>query len=196
VNLSSPLLEVLGKRGRVKVLETLYRFPKRDFSINELARESSVPVMTCWRCVKEFENLGIVRVNTIGKTFAVSLNTESTIVKKLKSVEIPDPHRDSAIMFVKRISKVRGVKATYLFGSVLTATHKHYSDVDIAIIYSPETILKEDLEEICTKLTLDILRRTKIHIIPFYLSEMELKEKNNPIVRNILSGELLWKKEH
>lgn len=96
MHLSPALLSVLGKKGRTKVLEFLYKFPKRSFTVNELAREASVPVMTCWRCVKEFEDLNIVRVDVIGKTFAVRLNEKSAIVKDLKHANMYDRAVDYA----------------------------------------------------------------------------------------------------
>ena len=193
--LSPPLLSVLGKSGRVKILETLYRFPKRAFTINELARESAVPVMTCWRSVKEFEDLEIVKIETIGKAFAVRLNEKSAIVKDLKHVKLVDVHRDSALRFVEAIRKIDGVNACYLFGSVSKSKHKPSSDVDIGIIYDPKKLKRETLDEICTKETLKILKKSGMRVIPFYLSDDELKDKSKPIVKNILSGELLWKKE-
>ena len=63
MQLSPVLMSVLGKKGRLKILETLYKFPKRSFSINELAKESLVPVMSCWRGVKELEMLDILTLS-------------------------------------------------------------------------------------------------------------------------------------
>lgn len=195
VRLSPLLLSVLGKKGRIKILETLYKYPKRAFTINELARESAIPVMTCWRSVKEFESLEVVKVDTVGKTFAVRLNVQSPIVKDLENAKLTDVHRDSALMFSKAVRKIDGVTACYLFGSVSKSIHKPGSDVDIAVIYDPKRIKRVILEELCAKHTLKILKTSGMRIIPLYLSDNELKNKNKSIVKDILSGDLLWRKE-
>lgn len=90
IQISPPLLQSLGKRGRLKVLDILVKYPGRAFTINELAREAGVPAMTCWRTVREFGSLGIVRIDTIGKAFAVRLNGESKILVDLKRGRIAD----------------------------------------------------------------------------------------------------------
>ena len=194
MQLSQTLLSVLGKTGRIKILETLYKFPKRAFTINELARESGVPVMSCWRGVKEFEDLQIVRVDAVGKTFAVRLNEKSSIVNELKHAKLSDVHRDSALRFAKALRRTNGVSACFLFGSVSTSAHKSSSDVDIAIVYNPKKVAREALEEICTKLTKESLKTSGMRIIPFYMTVDELKDESKSIVKNILAGELLWKK--
>jgi len=45
--------------------------------------------MTCWRAVREFEGLGMVTIDRVGKAFAVGLNGASGVVRGLKDMKIP-----------------------------------------------------------------------------------------------------------
>jgi predicted nucleotidyltransferase len=190
--LSSPLLATLGKRGRAEVLGTLYKYPKRRFTVNELARESHTAVMTCWRAVREFEGLGMVTVDRVGKAFAVGLNEESRVVRGLRDMKILDPYREGANLFAATLSRVEGVDECYLFGSVARGRHRPESDIDIAVVYDEDTISREDVEKESSMVAKEILQRTRMRIVPLCLSK---RNKDKPLWDEIVRGKVLWRKE-
>jgi Polymerase beta, Nucleotidyltransferase/Winged helix-turn-helix DNA-binding len=196
IQISPPLLQSLGKRGRLKVLDILVTYPARAFTINELAREAGVPAMTCWRCVREFEAMGMVTVDTVGKAFAVRLNGDSGVVKDLKRSRLGDFQRDAAVKFAGYLRGLEGVVGCYLFGSVSEATQGPASDVDVAVVYDPIKINRSALEQACAAETVRIQQSTGARIVPFYITQGELGQNSLPAVNNILAGEDLWKSGH
>jgi len=196
MRISAPLLQSLGKRGRLKVLDILVRYPARAFTINELARETGVPVMTCWRTVREFEAMGMVTVDTVGKAFAVRLNGASVVVKDLKRSRLGDFQRDAAVKFAGFLHGLDGVVGCYLFGSVSESTQGPASDVDVAVVYDSKKIGRASLEQACADETLRIQQTTGARIVPFYITQTDLIQNSLPAVPNILAGEDLWKSGH
>ena len=196
MQISPPLLRSLGKRGRLKVLDMLVKYPARAFTINELARESGVPVMTCWRAVQEFEAMGMVTVDTVGKSFAVRLNGSSMVVKDLKRSRMGDFQRDAAVKFTDFLRGLDGVVGCFLFGSVSESTQGPASDVDIAVVYDPKRIDRSALEQACAGETVRLQQSTGARIMPFYITQTELRDNSLPAVDNILEGEDLWKNGH
>lgn len=82
----SSLLGIVAKKSKTQIFNILYRNPDKEFSVNELARESKIPVMSCWRAIKEFENLDIIKVKTVGNAFAIVLNKESKTTEYMRSL--------------------------------------------------------------------------------------------------------------
>jgi len=196
IQISPPLLSSLGKRGRLKVLDILVKYPARAFTINELARESGVPAMTCWRTVREFEAMGMVTVDTVGKAFAVRLNGESVVVKDLKRSRLGDFQRAAAVKFASFLRGLDGVVGCYLFGSVSEAIQGPASDVDVAVVYDSKKTERSVLERSCAGETVRILRSTGARIVPFYITRSELRQNSLSAVNNVLAGEDLWKSGH
>ena len=196
MSVSPPLLSSLGKRGRLKVLDTLVKYPARAFTVNELARESGVPAMTCWRAVREFEAMGMVTVDTVGKAFAVRLNIGSVVVKDLKRSRLGDFQRDAAFKFAGFLREMKGVTGCYLFGSVARSTQGPASDVDVAVVYDPKKTDRATLEQACAGETLRVQQSTGARIVPFYITQAELLRKSSEASGNILAGEDLWKSGH
>jgi predicted nucleotidyltransferase len=182
------ILSALVKKGRIKIIEVLGKYPSRDFSINELARESKVPVMSCWRAVKEFESLGIVTIRSVGNVSAIRFRPESDSAKSAICIVLADrldPYRESALEFARELSEVPGIMRCILFGSVLKGTHKPGSDVDVAVVYDVKKIEKETFDLKIAEGIAEIEEKcgTRIVALP-----IEKSETAKPGVKRILDG--------
>ncbi|MFA5772468.1 MAG: nucleotidyltransferase domain-containing protein [Thermoplasmata archaeon] len=189
--LKSPVFEVLGKESVRLALSTLQAYPVRYFTINELAREAGVPVMSCWRAVKDLEKLGVVAVRRIGKSDAVSLNGDSSILKAL--TEFKEPYIAAAEKFAKNAAEIDGLKFCYLFGSVAKGVHKLGSDIDIALVYD-DKFSEKKISSIVSKITWMILDEDKMRITPFYISVKDFEKGDKKVTKDIKDGILLWPK--
>jgi len=124
----------LSRKGSRTLLSLLMKYPKRRFSINELAKSGAVPFGTAWNIVKEWESGGIVNTEKIGKSVAVSLGSGPYLEMTKKALEMPSsPHRMALGEIARRLRKA-GVRTAYLFGSVAEGREKPSSDVDIALV--------------------------------------------------------------
>jgi len=159
---------------RKNLLQLLLKYPKREFSMLELANESKTSYATTWRTVQELDKLGIILTKKIGNITVCRLNTKSPYISEVKkSLQIMSPHRKAALLFAKNIKRLLYVKKVILFGSVAKGKEKPSSDVDIAVI----TTKKTEMEKVINKLVSKILESTRIKIVPLLLTEKELKEK-------------------
>ncbi|MCX9083602.1 MAG: nucleotidyltransferase domain-containing protein [Candidatus Methanoperedens sp.] len=183
---------MLGKKGRMEIIDVLSRYPKRDFSINELAREANVPVMSCWRAVKDFEQVGFVIVRSVGKTSAVRFNEKSEMAESIESMlklKALDPYRMAAQEFSSKIMGCPWAKKCVLFGSVLKGAHKPGSDVDLAIIYDDKKAKKSDVELKVAQITAEVEEKYRIRTVTLVFSECESRKK---LVMDIIEwGEVL-----
>jgi len=182
------LLDVLGKKGRARMLDVLKRYPRRDFSINELAKEAGMPVMSCWRAVKDFEAVGLVVVRSIGKASAVRLNEGSEIAKSALSaldLDEKDPYRTAARAFSKMLARYPWVERCILFGSVSRGTHKPGSDVDIAVVYDEKKIEKKNADLKVAEAVAKTGDSYGIRIVSLVLSKPEYSSES---VRKLLKG--------
>jgi predicted nucleotidyltransferase len=117
------------------MLETLLAFPKRQFTINELAKEAGVPFASAWRLVKRWEPAGILETGRVGKSVTVRLHKSEyldSIVSLLKISTTPQAFTANALKGV--LAKEKGVKEAWLFGSVAKGEEKRASDIDVALL--------------------------------------------------------------
>ncbi len=190
----SIVLSVIGKGYRIELLAVLFDYPSRKFTINELAKTAGVPVMTAHRAVREFQRLGLVEIESIGKSFVVTLNKKSKLVESLKKLSLPDPFVDAAKKFAKEMSTTKGVEEIYLFGSVAKRKHKLTSDVDLAVIYNSEKITKKEIETKLSEAVSNILLTNAIRIVPLAITRRGMKTAaEREFMKSVYAGELIWK---
>jgi predicted nucleotidyltransferase len=128
-------LQLVKYRGSREMLETLLTFPKRQFTINELAREAGVPFASAWRLVKKWEPAGIIETGRVGKSVTVRLRKSEyldSIVSLLRISTSPQAFTANALKGV--LAKEKRVKEAWLFGSVARGEEKPASDIDVALL--------------------------------------------------------------
>ena len=127
--------ELLAYAGSRQLFETLRSFPKRQFTINELAKTAKLPFTTTWKLVQKFERAQIVDVTLIGKSRAVRYKESPFSQLILKILQLSRTPQALSIPELKRILKAKkGIAWAYLFGSVAKNTEKLESDVDVALL--------------------------------------------------------------
>jgi predicted nucleotidyltransferase len=128
-------LELVKYKGAKRVFETLSRFPKRRFTISELAKTSKTPFSSVWRLVKKWEKAGIVEAGRIGKSVAVNLKQSAYTSKVSELVRLSESPQAFTVKTLKRtLKKTRGVKKVFLFGSTARGEEELDSDVDLAVL--------------------------------------------------------------
>ncbi len=128
-------LELVKYRGSRRMLETLLKFPDRQFTISELAREAGVPFASAWRLVKKWGPAGIVDTGRVGKSVTVKLRG-SGYVKRVASIldASVSPQAFAASALCRVLSRDARVKQAFLFGSVAGGSERLESDVDVALL--------------------------------------------------------------
>jgi len=128
-------MELVKNRGARQMLETLMKFPSRQFTINELARESAVPFASAWRLVRLWEPAGIIETGRVGRSVTVKLRKSEYLdaVSSLLKISV-SPQAFTADAVANLLAREKGVKEAYLFGSVASGKETPASDIDIALL--------------------------------------------------------------
>lgn len=128
-------IDFVKQKGSRKLLETLLKFPKRMFAINESSREAGVPFASTWRIVKRWEAAGIIETGKVGNSVTVKLHESeySKAVTKLLGISM-SPQAFTAGKLKALFAKERDVEDAYIFGSVASGEEKLMSDIDVAVV--------------------------------------------------------------
>ena len=169
-------LEVLlGSRVKVKILRTLCRHRGKEFTIRELADFLNVSHTGVRKALSDLYKMNAVRIRVIGKSHAVTVNTESYaagLVDKMFKIE-----GETLSELVKLVAEKLGdpsITSALIFGSVARGEEEPLSDVDLFIL----TEDKEKAEGAVSELQREVSNRFGNAISPYILSEEDLADED------------------
>ncbi len=190
--LSRELISILAKSGRIEIIRVLKAHHDTQFTINELARTSGVPVMTTWRAVKELKKAGIVRTRKVGNATAVSLTDDAAKLKAMRSIPDTDPYRAAAKAFAEGLSGQDWLVECRLFGTVGRGDHRPGEEVDVAVVYDEsvtEALAKAEAEAVAA----DVRARTNVAIVPLCVSGREMSRRGG-LGAELRDKEVVWQR--
>lgn len=169
-------LEVLlGSRVKVKILRTLCRHRGKEFTIRELADFLNVSHTGVRKALSDLYKMNVVRIRVIGKSHAVTVNSESYaagLVDKMFRIE-----GETLSELVKLIAEKLGdptITSALIFGSVARGEEESLSDIDLFIL----TEDKEKAEGAVSELQREVSNRFGNAISPYILSEEDLADED------------------
>ena len=169
-------LEVLlGSRVKVKILRTLCRHRRKEFTIRELADFLNVSHTGVRKALSDLYKMNAVRIRVIGKSHAVTVNTESYaagLVDKMFKIE-----GETLRELVKLVAKKLGdpsITSALIFGSVARGEEEPLSDIDLFIL----TEDKEKAKGAVSELQREVSKRFGNAISPYILSEEDLADED------------------
>lgn len=128
-------LQLIKYSGSRKMLETLVRFPNRQFTINELAKVAEVPFVSTWRLVKMWEPAGLIETGRVGRSITVKLRKSDYLDSILTLLKISKSPQSFTVHALRDLlAKETAVKEAYLFGSVARGGETLASDIDVALL--------------------------------------------------------------
>lgn len=128
-------IQLIKYKGSRKLLETLVKYPNRQFTINELAKEAKVPFASAWRLVRKWEPAGMLETGKVGRSVTVRLRRSEYLDSVLSLLKMSmSPQAFTAHALRDLLAKDGGVREAYLFGSVAKGDEKLTSDIDIALL--------------------------------------------------------------
>ncbi len=175
--ISAELIGILAKRGRIEMLRTLKAFPGRDFTINEIAKTSGIPVMTAWRAVRELKKAGFVKTKKVGNATSVSITEDRERHRTLRLVPETDPQRSAALAFANRLGQHRWVQECRLFGNIGRGEHAPGDDVDVAVIFEDSEIDLEGARDKSNSLASELRTETNVSIVPLCISSKDMSRR-------------------
>ena len=191
--LSRELISTLAKSGRIEILRTLKAYHDRQFTINELARTSGVPVMTAWRAVAELKVAGLLKTRRIGNSTAVWITDDPAKLRTLKGVPDTDPQKAAARAFAESLSEQPWLLECRLFGTVGRGDHRPGEEVDVAVVYD-ENIPEEQAKACATAAAAEVKARTNVSVVPLCVSGKEMGRRGG-LGSELRDKETIWERK-
>lgn len=115
-----------------RVAEVLYRYPDKEFSLSDLAKEAGVAKPNLNGIVGELEQLGFLKVEKLSKIWRIRANRESWLYVKNKILyNLNFIYQSGLVEYL--IQAYHKPKAIVLFGSFRKGEDTSDSDIDLAI---------------------------------------------------------------
>ncbi len=177
-------LNFFEETAKNKIIEVLFRYPEKEFSLSDLAREAGVAKANIGGILEEFQEARLISIEKLSKIWRIRANQTNWFYIRSKIVHnLNFVYRSGLVEFL--IDFFKNPKAIVLFGSFRKGEDLSNSDVDIAI-ESDEvkeyqiTGLRElsEFEKIIGK-------RIQIHL--FNRENVDIS-----VFNNIANGILLW----
>jgi len=178
---------MLGFRSKItiKVLNYYFLNPEKRHYVNELARILDVDPGNLFRKLKELEKEGILISETKGNQKYFSLNKKYPFLKELKKTFEAKYGFLNSIK--EKLSKLKGLKEAFVFGSFAKNTLSPESDIDLLLIGEHSSLEAKKLI-----LPLEKMIGREINIVDMTEKEFKKrKEKGDEFIKNIFSGKVI-----
>ena len=177
-------LKLYEETAKNKVAEVLFRYPEKEFSLSDLAREAGVAKANIGEILEEFREAGLINIEKLSKIWRIKANQTNWLYVKSKIIyNLNFVYKSGLVEFL--VDFFKNPKAIVLFGSFRKGEDLSSSDIDIAIESDDAKEyqirgLKElaEFEQI-------IGRKIQIHL--FNRGNIDLG-----VFNNIANGILLW----
>jgi len=177
-------LKLYNETAKNKIIEVLFKFPEKEFSLSDLARLAGVAKANIGSTLEEFQNAGLINIEKLSKIWRIKANQSNWLFVRSKIIyNLNFVYKIGLVEFL--IEYFKNPKAIVLFGSFRKGEDLSNSDIDIAI----ESTEVKDYQIIglreFSELEKIIGRRIQIHL--FNRENIDIG-----IFNNIANGILLW----
>lgn len=169
-----------------KIIRPLLNFyflhPEHSFYMNEIARRFNIDKRNLVRKLKELEKEGLFVSKVSGNQRYYSLNKKYPLYKEYRNIFMKTVGIEEKLK--SALSNIEGIKEAYIYGSYARDNMDAFSDIDIIIIGSHDTIM---IQKEISKLQKDMDR--EINVINIGLKEFnDKKNSRNPFILDIFKN--------
>ena len=167
-----------------RVLEVLFRYPEKEFSLSDLAKEARVAKPHIGKILQELEHLEFINITKLTKIWRIKTNQQHWNFMKSKILyNLNFIYQSGLVEFLN--GHFGNPKAIILFGSFRRGEDLSSSDIDIAIeIDEVEEYKTMELREL-NKFEKEIKRPIQIHLF-------NRKKVDIHVFNNIANGIVLF----
>ena len=128
--------EILGSKGRVRVLRALVRYRGKVFTVRELAKAADLSHPQTSKVLRGLESRGVVRLQPVGRAHQVSLNDESYVLKSVVEPLFAAERNtiNSLVSTIRPFFEDKRIVSVAIFGSVARGLEREASDIDLLIV--------------------------------------------------------------
>ncbi len=173
--------------NKLKIVNYLGKHEGHAFTMNELSKLTKIPYATFYRTIHEMTEL--VKLQTVGKSKTVALNTENPVIKSYLTISSDEEKKEflrKQPILSKIASELNTPDTVVLFGSYAKGTQRESSDVDFLII-------NKKGEKSISFSKYEVLFKKKVNPIFVTLSEFKkmLKEKDENVGKRALNDHII-----
>jgi len=126
---------ILSYSGAAQAFRVLLEYPKRQFSIRELAKEAKAPFSSVLRAVRLMERAGLLEMGKVGRSKTVRLHeSEYTKIAAGMVGAGVSPQKFAVEKLKRMLKRDARVREAWLFGSVARGEERPESDIDVALV--------------------------------------------------------------
>jgi predicted nucleotidyltransferase len=152
---------MLGSLTKIRILRLFFEYPNRSFATDEVLTNSYVGRGYGGKCIKQFVNLDLLRVNKVGREKRYTLNKDNKFYGALK--EFFDVEKSMYPTFsythksiIGDLSQMLTEETIIVFGSVAAGTATPESDLDVLIVADRTEYVKKHVKRLEEKYRIDI----------------------------------------
>ena len=125
-------LKLYEETAKNKIIEILFKYPEKEFSLSDLAREAGVAKANIGNILNEFQEAGLITIEKLSKIWRIKSNQTNWLFIRSKIVNnLGFVYKSGLVEFL--IEHFKNPKAILLFGSFRKGEDLSNSDIDIAI---------------------------------------------------------------
>lgn len=177
-------LKLYEETAKNKIIEILFKYPEKEFSLSDLAREAGVAKANIGNILNEFQEAELINIEKLSKIWRIKANQTNWLFIRSKIIyNLNFVYKSGLIEFL--IDFFKNPKAIILFGSFRKGEDISNSDIDIAIesdeVKEYKIIVLRELSEF-EKV---IGKKIQIHLF-------SRENTDIGVFNNIANGILLW----
>jgi len=177
-------LKLYEETAKNKVAEVLFRYPEKEFSLSDLAKDAEVAKANIGNILEEFQEVGLINIEKLSKIWRIKANQSNWLYVRNKIVYNLDLiYRSGIVEFL--IDYFKNPKAIVLFGSFRNGEDLSTSDVDIAI--ESDEVKEYQIKELRELVEFENIIKRKIQIHLFNREKVDIN-----VFNNIANGIVLW----
>lgn len=146
---------VLGSERRIKIVRTIFEYPKRQWSCSFLEELTKIPHTTVFRTLAGLKRFNILKTTRINKRDIMYELADSPLSKELEKIINIEKTAVKKIIarFVNKI-KDNNILSIILYGSAVKEDLRPESDIDLLIILKAHNqILEREIFDIAAELS-------------------------------------------
>lgn len=177
-------LKLYEETAKNKIAEVLFRYPEKEFSLSDLAREAGVAKANIGDILGEFQEAGLISIEKLSKIWRIKANQTNWLYIRSKIVYNLDfVYKSGLVEFL--VDFFKNPKAIVLFGSFRKGEDLSNSDVDIAI--ESDEVKEYQITGLRELSEFESLIGRKIQIHLFNRESIDIG-----VFNNVANGILLW----
>jgi len=177
-------LKLYEETAKNKIIEILFKYPEKEFSLSDLAREAGVAKANIGNILNEFQEAEIILIEKLSKIWRIKANQTNLLFIRSKLVyNLNFIFKSGLVDFL--VDYFNNPKSIILFGSFRKGEDLSNSDIDIAV----ESSELKDYQSIGLRglIEFEKIIGKKIQLHLFNRSNID-----NNLFNNIANGIVLW----